>query len=312
MTGRPNMGDEAKTLVIGASGQVGGVLLEVLNQKTSLGTWRSIPLQNGVQFSLTDVLEDPGGTKAWMANLSLKWVVIAAAMSQVDACESQPGLARTINAECPAWLASTARSLGARTLFFSTEYVFDGETGPYDEEALTRPISVYGLSKLEGERAVLEADPNALIVRTTVVYGPERQGKNFAFQVIRHLIEGRRLRVPNDQVSTPTYNRDLANATVKLMEKEAEGIWHVVGSERMSRVEFARRIARALDLDESLLDSTSTSDLDQMAPRPLKAGLRNHKLTDFLKDFRPHSLEESMADWIANPGELMFPIAAAH
>ena len=82
MTGRPGMGKEATTLVIGASGQVGGALLEVLDQETSLGTWRHIPLQKVAQFSLTDVIDDPGGTATWMADLSLKWVVIAAAMSQ--------------------------------------------------------------------------------------------------------------------------------------------------------------------------------------------------------------------------------------
>ncbi len=193
---------------------------------------------------------------------------------------------------------------------YSTEYVFDGVAGPYDEEDLTRPLSVYGISKLEGERAVLEADPNALIVRTTVVYGPERQGKNFAFQVIRHLGAGRRFRVPDDQVSTPTYNRDLAGATAELMERGAHGIWHVVGSEHMSRAELATRMARALDLDESLLDSTATSDLGQVAPRPLRAGLINHKLTDFLTDWRVHSVEESMAHWITNPGESVSPFGA--
>src|SRR4030095_11997232 len=123
-----------------------------------------------------------------------------------------------VNCEGPGALAAAAASSGARTVYLSTEYVFDGTDGPYGEDAVGRPLSVYRRGKLEGEHAVQEADPAALVLRTTVVYGPEAHGRNFAYQLADRLGRGEAMRVPGDQVSSPTYNRDLADALVALVD----------------------------------------------------------------------------------------------
>src|SRR6185369_7789495 len=120
---------------------------------------------------------------------------------------------------------------------------------------------------------VAAAWPGALILRTTVVYGPEPQGKNFVYQLRKSLEAGRELRVPMDQVSSPTYNADLARASVELVERQCNGLWNVAGPDVINRYEFSRLAARAFGLDASLLKPVPTSELKQRAGRPLAAGL---------------------------------------
>src|ERR1019366_7539920 len=146
------------------------------------------------------------------------------------------------------------------------------------EESAPSPISVYGLSKLLGEQEILRLHPRALIIRTTVVYGNDSREKNFLYSLHRLLSSGKPIRVPNDQISTPTYNRDLALATVQLTRAGSTGIFHICGPELLSRYEFALKAASILGLDASLITGVPTAELNQKAPRPLHAGLRIDKL----------------------------------
>ncbi len=231
-------------------------------------------------------------------------VVVAAGFTHVDACEEEPELARAVNCEGPAVLAAQARRSGAQTVYLSTEYVFDGRQGPYDERSPTNPLSVYGTTKLDGETAVQEADPRALVVRTTIVYGPEEQGKNFAYQLADRLRRGQRLTVPSDQVSTPTYNRDLAAGIVALVRHGTSGVVHVAGPDRLSREAFARALASAADLDPELIDGVPTAELGQPAARPLSAGLVSVRAP------RPGELADvrtAVADWISRPRGRRWP-----
>ena len=170
-------------------------------------------------------------------------------------------------------LARVASDRKIPFVYFSTEYIFDGNDGPYAEEAVANPLSVYGRSKWEGELAVIAACTHALILRTTVVYGQDCGQKNYVYSLMHALAAGKTIRVPQDQISTPTYNRDLAIATVALVNLGATGIYHVCGPERMDRYEFARSVAAYFLLDGSLLSGVPTSSLGQKAPRPLSAGL---------------------------------------
>jgi dTDP-4-dehydrorhamnose reductase len=127
--------------------------------------------------------------------------------------------------------------------------VFDGASGPYAEDDAANPLSAYGRSKWEGECAVLAEVPRALAIRTTVVYGPERQAKNFVYQLIRHCQKGQPMRVASDQVSSPTYNVDLAQATVELCERDARGVYHLAGDGILDRYAFARLACKVFELD---------------------------------------------------------------
>merc|ERR1712228_1129701 len=134
-----------------------------------------------------------------------------------------------------------------------------------------------GSSKLRGESEVLKADPSALVIRTNVVFGPEGVGKNFVYQLIRKLRAGEPMTVPNDQVNTPTYNRDLARATMLLVKKGASGLFNIGGCEVLDRLAFAKAVVDSLNtldpsgikLDGGLLKGVATTNAGQTAMRPL-------------------------------------------
>jgi dTDP-4-dehydrorhamnose reductase len=283
--------------IVGASGQVGGALREAAAERPMAlaARWPSEPGWH--QINLEEMARDVVVAARLLDATRPTVVVNCAGFTNVEACEEDPERALAINARAAGALAAASASAGARSVYLSTEYVFDGVGGPYGEDDAPHPISVYGRSKLEGERAVLAADPRALVVRTTVVYGPEERGKNFAYQVAGALEEGRRIRVPSDQVSSPTYCRDLAAAILALVDLGGKGIVNVVGPERLSRIAFGRRLAACLGGDANLLTSVATADLGQTAPRPLDAGLRTDRLRGVLPALSMRGVESSAMHW---------------
>lgn len=271
----------------------------MLGPEHAIGTFRRNPPAGGVTFDLAEIARRPDQARQFLKQFDFAAIYCAGALTHVDGCESAPEEAMRVNCHGPAALASAAGEAKVPFVFFSTEYVFDGENGPYAEDAGAHPISVYGRSKWLGEQAICQAHPGALILRTTVVYGIDPAGKNFLYALRRACLERRPFRVPRDQVSTPTYNRDLAQAAIGLVQAEATGVFHVCGSERLSRYEFAHRAARAMGLDAGNLTGVTTRELAQAAPRPLSAGLLTGKLARTLPGLRMHSIEEGVREWMA-------------
>src|SRR5271157_2309402 len=198
-----------RAVVIGGSGQLGCWLLWTLAQRghSASGTYAS------VQF--------PG-------------------LVRLDAGELQPAAdwitEHAADLEQPLNLARAAATVGARFVYFSTDYVFDGATGPYTEESATNPLSVYGRAKRDAELALeRELGAKQLTIRTSWVFGPERQGKNFAYQLLRNLAEKKPMVCPSDQVSNPSYGPDVARVAVLLAEEGASGLIHVVGPDVIDR-----------------------------------------------------------------------------
>jgi dTDP-4-dehydrorhamnose reductase len=261
-----------RVLVVGGSGQVGAALTGLLAGRGHqvVATHYRAPQRDTRALDLLDT----AAVRALVDEVAPDVVFFSAAITHVDACEDDPEEAFRVNAEAPAAAARAAAARGARFVFFSTEYVFDGADGPYAEDAPARPLSVYGRTKLEGERAVLAADPRALVIRTAGVYGPEPQGKNFVYQLLRRAAVGEPVRVPSDQTSTPTYNADLAEAAVALVERGVEGVVHVAGPAVVDRHAFARLVCEVFGLPAGCLVPVPTAALGQRAPRPLRAGLR--------------------------------------
>jgi dTDP-4-dehydrorhamnose reductase len=290
-----------RSLVVGAYGQVGRQLSEAL----ALREGGEQPLRSSsteregaVRLDLAE-LSDAGQAAALLDGAELDAIYCAGGMTYVDGCEAQPELAYAVNARGPGVLAGYAKERGIPFVFYSTEYVFAGreeDPGPYTEESRTEPLSVYGKSKLAGEESVLSAYSEALVLRTTVVYGPDEQQKNFLYSVVRNLREGKAMKIAVDQVSTPTYNRDLVAATLALAGRGARGIFHVVGPEVLDRLSFARRIAAFFDLDLTLLEGTTTAAMNQPARRPLAAGLAADKLLRSHPDVRMRTVSEALAD----------------
>lgn len=233
-----------------------------------MGTYRSraLPGLRHLDASNADAV------RRLLAETSATRIFFPAAEPHVEWCEAHPSEARARNLLPLRVTLEAAR--GIPLVSFSSDYVFDGRSGPYAEDAETNPLSVYGRIKLEVERLTLAAGQT--LVRTTTVWGPELPpGKNFVLRLIASLRRGERVVVPADQVSTPTYARDLARAAMPL--PGTGGIWHLAGPQLLSRSDFARLVAREFALDESLVEPVPTSTLGQLARRPLHGGLRSER-----------------------------------
>ena len=269
-----------RALVIGASGQVGAALLRVLAARghQAVGTWAHHAYPGLVPLDLAD----GASLVRLLGDLRPDWVLCPAALSHVDYCEEHPDEAFAVNVHAPFAAAKTAARAGAGFVYYSSDYVFDGVGGPFVEEHPPRPLGVYGRSKAEGEAAVLSALDRALVVRTSVVYGPERQEKNFVDQLIHACRGGQGFRPAVDQRASPSHNEDVATATVECCEREERGIWHLAGADTLDRMAFSRLVC-VFELDGSRLTPATTAELGQKAARPLDGGLDVGKARRLLK-----------------------------
>lgn len=293
-----------RNLIIGGSGQVGGALLELLEFKNCIGTFESSRVPAGSAFlhiSLEKLSADPCLSDELLMATRPNIVFICAAFTWVDGCEKNAKKAYAINALAPRMIAEAAKRVGAKIVFYSSDYVFDGSSGPYDELSEPNPINIYGKTKLEGERLVLDVCPDALILRTTIVYGPEEQGKNFIYQLTDALRCGKDFVCAEDQYGSPTYNRDLARMTVGLLEKNARGIYNCSGREVFNRYEFALHCTKYLGYDENKLVCGKTSDMAERgkAMRGMKLGLNIKKTLGLLdRKYHPNSVHKNLKDWL--------------
>lgn len=285
-----------RILVVGASGQVGTQVLRLLPSGSAIPTSRRAERPGWTAVDLATVSE--AEADELVRRFEIATIYCIGGMTNVDGCESTPELARRINCEGPAILAGVAAKRGVRFVYFSTDYVFNGRNGPYAEDAPADPICAYGRSKWQGELAVRDAHPVALVIRTTTVYGPDPNGRNFLYSLRKGLAGTKPFRVPADQVATPTYNVDLAAAVVALTESGAQGVFHVAGPDVVSRLEFARRAAAVMGLDAANLSGASTAELAQIAARPLRAGLRTGKLAAYLPQLRMRGIEDGVSHWM--------------
>ncbi len=206
-------------------------------------------------------------------------VIHTAAFTDVDACETRREESRAVNADGARHVAAACRKLGARMAHISTDYVFDGTAGPYTEADEPNPLSHYGRTKLEGERAVAAELPDAVIARTMVLFGfAPGIRENFVTWLVRKLSAGEPVSIVTDQVGHPTLADDLAAAVLLLVERGASGLYHTAGSEWLNRYDFALKTAAVFDLDASLIRPTTSDAFRQPAPRPLRSGLDSGKL----------------------------------
>lgn len=265
-----------RVLILGAGGQLGQALAEELRQSYApVEAVHRMPEPGQRLVELTDL----SGTIALLDQVRPDWILIAAAFCNVDLCETEQERCRQVNALAPAAIAEWARKNEAAVLYYSTDHVFDGSAPAYSEDDPASPLSVYAKAKMEGEKAVRDQlQERHLILRTSGLYGPESARKNFVVRLVDQLRAGNRMRLPSDQWGSPTYNRDLAAASRFLLEKGFRGTFHAMGPEFMPRIQLARQVCAAFELDEQLLDPVPTAELKQPARRPLRARLRGNKL----------------------------------
>lgn len=258
-------------LVVGASGLLGAYLHRSFGEAGAVvGTGFQHVEEGLVRLDL----RDQGSVQDLLEEHRPATIVCAAAVSNVERCEADPLGSRSINVDGTLALARGAAGMGATFVFLSSEYVFDGLDGPYDEDAPTRPLNEYGRQKQEVERLLpgITGD-DFVIARVSCLYGHERIGKNFVYQLWAALSEGREFRPPSDQIGTPTAVSDAADVIRDLLLGGHRGTFHVAGPQPMLRSEFARLAARELELDPALVRPRPTGELGLVAPRPMDAGL---------------------------------------
>ncbi len=255
-----------RIVVTGGAGMLGTDLLKRLAQDHEA---------KGIDLADVDIL-DEHGTRDIIVGINPDWVIHCAAFTNVDGCEKEPEKAFRVNAEGARNVAKACWSAGARLLYVSTDYVYDGSKNePYVETDPTGPLNVYGKSKLKGEHEVLGVVPDALIVRTSWLYG--ENGPNFVKAILGQVGKKKELEVVADQVGNPTYTPDLADALARLVESGAKGIYHVSNSGRCSWFEYARKVLELAGVADIEVKPITTTQLGRPALRPAYSVLSNEK-----------------------------------
>ena len=269
-----------RILLLGSAGQVGWELGRTL-----------APLGDVLRVDRRQAdLTDKDAVRRVVRETEPALIVNAAAYTAVDRAESDQKVAHAVNGEAPGILADEARRLGAALVHFSTDYVFDGKkTAPYTEDDPASPVSVYGASKLEGERAIQAVGGAYVILRTSWVYG--MRGRNFLLTIRRLASEQPALRIVDDQTGAPTWSRMIAEATALIVARAARsgapfgdtsGVYHLTAGGATTWFGFAREILRhhaALGIASApTLDPIPTAEYPTPARRPANSLLDNDKL----------------------------------
>jgi dTDP-4-dehydrorhamnose reductase len=248
-------------------------------------------------------LADADATVAVVRSVNPSLIVNAAAYTAVDRAESEPDLARAVNARAPGILAEEARHADAVLVHYSTDYVFDGRrTTPYPEDAATAPLNVYGLTKLEGEQAIAASGARAIVLRTSWVYG--LRGKNFLLTMRKLAAERDELKVVGDQVGVPNWSRTLAAATARIVSAglpalaERSGLYHLSCSGEASWYDFARAILG--DGPKPRIVPITTAEYPTPARRPAYGALATSRF-EAAFGFALPSWQDALAECLASP-----------
>jgi dTDP-4-dehydrorhamnose reductase len=262
-----------RTLVIGGGGLVGSHVRAALAHRNFVATYHNVPIEGGLPLDITDA---PAVRRTIEAARPAA-VVLAAADPFVEGCERDPAGTRHLNIDAATTVRDATADVGAAFVVFSSEYVFDGAKGSYEEGDAVGPLNEYGRQKVALE-ALARQVPRHLVLRVSGVFGHEARRKNFVWQLVDRLRSGRTFDVPSDQLITPTDAEGLGKAVVALLDRGASGTYHAAGPEIIGRVDFARLVAQAFGLPAERLVPRPTAELGLLARRPERAGLADTKL----------------------------------
>lgn len=265
-----------KLVITGVNGLLGQKLLErsVSHYEVMGIDLHEAPFQTKLKFTYRQLdLTKRRLVKQALAEFQPHYLINTAAMTDVDGCETQKEQCWKINVEAVDHIIQAVRSLGTKIIQLSTDYVFDGKTGPYVETDKPEPLGYYGKSKLASENLLIASGVEHAIVRTMVLYGQGIQARpNFVTWLIEKLNKGESVQVVTDQISNPTLADDLAEAILRIIERRKWDLFHICGSELIDRYHFALKIAEIFDLNQQLIEPTTTAKLGQAATRPLQSG----------------------------------------
>ncbi len=289
-----------KILITGSNGLLGQKLVELLSQNpeiqliaTSKGKNR-ITFTNGYKYLEMDIT-DAEQVEEVIENTRPDAIIHTAAMTNADQCEGEKDLCWTMNVKATEYLVKAAEKHQIFFCYLSTDFVFDGMAGPYSEEDLQSPLSFYGWSKFAGEEVVKRAKCPSSIVRTVLVYGvvSDMSRSNIILWLKKSLEANQHIKVVTDQFRTPTLAEDLAMGCYLVVNKKAEGIFHISGKDFLTPYEMAIKTADFFGLDKSLITPVNADTFTQPAQRPLRTGFILDKAMNIL-GYNPVSFEEGI------------------
>ena len=289
-----------RILVVGANGMLGQCCVSFYSGDNSsfelLGlSIEDKPVFNDVDYISCDITDRELVKKA-VYDFCPDFIINAAAYTNVDKSEIERELAWKVNVKAVEYLAEAARVIDAHLIHISTDYIFNGKSGPYSEKAVPNPVGYYGRTKLASENALKISGSIHTILRTNVLYGTAPDSRpDFVKWVVESLRNEKNIRIVNDQINNPTFISDLVQAINKVIAYGRTGIYNIGGREFLSRLEFTNLIAGHFQLDKSLIESITTADLNQRARRPLKSGLITLKAETEL-GYKPHLIPEALEE----------------
>lgn len=253
------------------------------------------PVKEGYRYEELDIL-DPLSIKMLVDKHHPDTIINTAAMTNVDTCETERENCYALNVEAVKYLVEVCESRNIQLIHISTDFIFDGEKGPYSEYDTPNPLSYYGQTKLEAEKLIQGSSCPWVILRTIIVYGivNDMSRSNIVLWAKGALEKGDHINVVNDQWRMPTLAEDLAGCCLLAAKKNAQGIFNASGKDLMSIIELVERVAEYWKLDKSLIRPISADSLNQTAKRPKKTGFILDKAIREL-DYNPRSFEEGLA-----------------
>ena len=293
-----------KLFVTGANGMLGQHLIRQLAEEgkfqlhiTGKGTNRvSYGKTSNVTYHALD-LTDFKKVQALVEKVQPHIIIHAGASTQPNDCANDPAQCWKVNVGATRSLLRAAQKTKSYFIYVSTDFVFDGQDGPYDETAIPNPVNHYGESKLLAEEMVEMSGLHWAIARTVLVYGNKVPGgrSNFVLWVDDHLKKGLPIKVVDDQVRTPTYVEDLSKGIILMMLKHVKGIYHISGKDTCTPYELALKIASLRGYDSGLITRVTSDTFIEPAKRPLKTGFIIHKAVREL-GYVPLALEEGLRE----------------
>ncbi len=274
-----------RVLILGSSGLLGQAIVRVANRETD---WQILKITQNTLIQGNNVLPfNPHDYKAWRQLIDKDRkpdvIVNTAAMTDVDKCEVDREQAWRINVNLVDTLAQYCRSYDIKLIQLSSDYVFDGSSGPYTEDDTPNPVNYYGRTKLAAENLCIRKLTDYTIIRTMWLYGEAQGGKtSFVDWVVKMLKKSDSFGVVTDEIGNPTLTDDIAYGIINILEKNYKGVLNIAGSDLQSRWLFATHIAQIYNNDPSIIKKISTRDLKRYAKRPHYSGLVTHQAQTIL------------------------------
>ena len=287
-----------RIFISGANGMLGQRVVNFYSQKVNIEllacSLEEKSITNNVEYFSCDITNREK-TKSAVYDFCPDYILNLAAYTNVDLSEVEREKAWKANVKAVEYLVEAARNIDAHIIHISSDYIFDGKNGPYNEDAVPNPVGYYGRTKLASENVLKMNGVINTILRTNVLYGVAiNHNSDFVNWLVNALRKNESVRIVTDQINNPTFTDDMVQAISKVIEFRKTGIYNIGGKEFISRYEFTHIISDFFNLDKSLITPIKTEELNQKARRPLKSGLLTLKAESEL-GYKPHTIPEALS-----------------